>query len=102
MAQINSASINAPGNNPRQVSEASSADLLRNEFNGVDVRDPWRKFTDDEWFNKLGPALTGAEAMEAEDVDEAVAVVAKAAVTGTMVVAKVAETKMPLATTNER
>jgi len=47
-------------------------------------------------------ALTGAEAMEAEDVDEAVAVVAKAAVTGTMVAAEVAKTKMPLATTDER
>ncbi len=47
-------------------------------------------------------ALTGAEAMEAEDVDEAVAVVAKAAVAGTMVAAEVAKTKMPLATTNER
>ncbi len=46
-------------------------------------------------------SLTGAEAMEAEDVDDAVAVVAKAAVTGTMVAAEVAETKMPLATTNK-
>lgn len=54
MAQINSASINAPGNNPRRVSEVNATDLSRNEFNGVDVRDPWRKFTDDEWFNKLG------------------------------------------------
>jgi hypothetical protein len=47
-------------------------------------------------------ALTGAEAMEPEDVDEAVAVVAEAAAAGTMVVAKVAKTKMPLATTDER
>ena len=54
MAQINSASVNAPGPNPRRVSEASSADLSRTEWNGVDIRDPWRKFTDDEWFNKLG------------------------------------------------
>jgi hypothetical protein len=54
MAQINSASVNAPGSNPRRVSEASSADLSRTEWNGVDIRDPWRKFTDDEWFNKLG------------------------------------------------
>jgi hypothetical protein len=54
MAQINSASINAPGSNPRRVSEVSPADLSRNEFNGVDIRDPWRKYTDDEWFNKLG------------------------------------------------
>ena len=54
MAQINSANVNAPGTNPRRVSEVSSTDLARNEFNGVDIRDPWRKFTDDEWFNKLG------------------------------------------------
>jgi hypothetical protein len=54
MAQINSASINAPGINPRRVSEVNSADLSRNEFNGIDICDPWRKFTDDEWFNKLG------------------------------------------------
>jgi hypothetical protein len=54
MAQINSANINAPGANPRRVSEVSSTDLARNEFNGVNIRDPWRKFTDDEWFNKLG------------------------------------------------
>jgi hypothetical protein len=47
-------------------------------------------------------ALTGAEAMEAEDVDEAVAVVAEAAAAGTMVAAEVAKTRMPLATTNER
>ena len=54
MAQINSANVNAPGTNPRRVSEVSSTDLARNEFNGVDICDPWRKFTDDEWFNKLG------------------------------------------------
>ncbi len=47
-------------------------------------------------------ALTGAEAMEAEDVDEAVAVMAEAAAAGTMVVAEIAKTKMPLATTNKR
>jgi len=40
--------------------------------------------------------------VEAEDVDKAVVVVAEAAVAGTMVVAKVAKTKMPLATTNEQ
>ena len=54
MAQINSASLNAPGTNPRRISEVATGDLTRNEFNGVDIRDPWRKFTDDEWFNKLG------------------------------------------------
>ncbi len=51
-------------------------------------------------------ALTGAEAMEAVDVDvdvdEAVVAVAEAAAAGTMVVAEVAKTKMPLATTNKR
>ena len=51
MAQINSASVNAPGNHPRRISEA---DVNRNEYAGVDIRDPWRKFTDDEWFNQLG------------------------------------------------
>ena len=57
MAQINSASVNAPGANARRISEAqtaSDADTARNEWNGVDIRDPWRKFTDDEWFTKLG------------------------------------------------
>ena len=62
MAQINSTSINSPGINTRRISEAQAggagtfteAELARNEWNGVDVRDPWRKFTDDEWFTKLG------------------------------------------------
>jgi len=56
MAQINSSSINAPGSNARRVSEAKSnkndvsdADLNRIEWNGVDIHDPWRKFSDDEW-----------------------------------------------------
>jgi hypothetical protein len=35
MAQIKSASVNAPGPNPRRVSEASSADLSRTEWNGL-------------------------------------------------------------------
>jgi len=47
-------------------------------------------------------ALKGAEAMEAKDADEAVAVVAEAAAAGTMVAAEVAKTKMPLATTNKQ
>ena len=54
MAQINSASVNAPGANARRISEVSSGDMARTEWNGVDIRDPWRKFTDDEWFTKLG------------------------------------------------
>jgi hypothetical protein len=60
MAQINSSSINAPGSNARRVSETKSnnndvsdADLNRTEWNGVDIRDPWRKFSDDEWYKKL-------------------------------------------------
>jgi len=57
MAQINVASINAPGNNPRRILEVqafSKADMNHTEWNGVDIRDPWRKFTDDEWVTKLG------------------------------------------------
>ncbi len=54
MAQINSASVNAPGATTRRISEVSAADMAQNEWNGVDIRDPWRKFTDDEWFTKLG------------------------------------------------
>ena len=54
MAQINSASVNAPGANARRISEVNSGDMARTEWNGVDIRDPWRKFTDDEWFTKLG------------------------------------------------
>jgi hypothetical protein len=54
MAQINSASVNAPGATTRRISEVSSADMAQNEWNGVDIRDPWRKFIDDEWFTKLG------------------------------------------------
>jgi hypothetical protein len=54
MAQINNASVNAPGAITRRVSEVSAANMAQNEWNGVDIRDPWRKFTDDEWFTKLG------------------------------------------------
>jgi len=54
MAAINSAHVNAPGNNTRRVSQASSTELARTEWNGVDISDPWRRFTDDEWFTKLG------------------------------------------------
>jgi hypothetical protein len=51
MAHINSASVNAPGVNPRCISKA---DVNQNEFNGVNIHDPWRKFTDEEWHNQLG------------------------------------------------
>ena len=54
MAQINSANVNAPGANARRISEISSGDMARTEWNGVDIRDPWRKFTEDEWYAKLG------------------------------------------------
>ena len=54
MAQINSANVNAPGANARRISEVSSGDMARTEWNGVDIRDPWRKFTEDEWYAKLG------------------------------------------------
>jgi hypothetical protein len=48
MAQINNASVNAPGATTRRISEVSTADMAQNEWNGVNIRDPWRKFTDDE------------------------------------------------------
>jgi hypothetical protein len=54
MAQINSASVNAPGANARHISEVSSSDMACTKWNGVDIHDPWRKFTEDKWFTKLG------------------------------------------------
>jgi hypothetical protein len=54
MAQINSASVNAPGATTHRISEVSAADMAQNEWNGVNIHDPWRKFTDNEWFTKLG------------------------------------------------
>jgi hypothetical protein len=54
MAQINSASVNAPGATTCRISEVSAADMAQKKWNGVNIRDPWRKFTDDEWFTKLG------------------------------------------------
>jgi hypothetical protein len=51
MAQINSASVNAPGVSPCCISRA---DVNQNKFNGVNIRNPWRKFTDKEWHNQLG------------------------------------------------
>ena len=61
MSQINGASINAPGPNARRISEAEAN---RTEFNGVNIQNPWRQFTDDEWFNKLGQR--GREIVEAK------------------------------------
>lgn len=54
MAAINSAHVNAPGNNTRCISQVSSNDLARTEWNGVDITDPWKKFSEDEWYTKLG------------------------------------------------
>jgi hypothetical protein len=50
MAQINSANINAPGPNPRRISEGNTdtSGAPRTEFNGVDIRNPFRTFTDRE------------------------------------------------------
>ena len=50
MAQINTATINAPGPNPRRISEGNSGTngVARTEWNGVDIRDPFRTFTERE------------------------------------------------------
>ena len=50
MAQINTATINAPGPNPRRISEGNTNNngAPRTEFNGVDIRNPFRSFTDRE------------------------------------------------------
>ena len=50
MAQINSANINAPGPNPRRISEGNTnaGTSTRTEFNGVDIRNPFRTFTERE------------------------------------------------------
>lgn len=51
MAQINSANINVPGPNPRRISEGNTTDnagATRTEWNGVDIRNPFRAFTDRE------------------------------------------------------
>jgi len=62
MAQINSANVNAPGQrNARQISET---DTDRNEYNGVDITDPFRTFTKDEWWRQLGKK--GRELVEAK------------------------------------
>ena len=64
MAQINSASLKLPGTNLQRISEVATGNFARNEFNGVDIRDPWQKFTDDKWFNKLG--TQGQEIIQAK------------------------------------
>jgi len=51
MAQINSATMNAPGPNPRRISEGNTMDnsgAPRTEWNGVDIRNPFRTFTERE------------------------------------------------------
>jgi len=50
MAQINSANINAPGPNPRRISEGNTnaGAATRTEFNGIDIRNPFRTFTERE------------------------------------------------------
>jgi hypothetical protein len=57
MAQINSASINAPGPNPRRINEGNSDNRnnppRRTEFNGVNIRNPFRTFSDIE-LTRLG------------------------------------------------
>lgn len=55
MAQINSANINAPGPNPRRINENNSNrhGAARTEFNGVNIRNPFRTFTDLE-LTRLG------------------------------------------------
>ena len=60
MASINVANVNVPGN-PRRIAEA---EVDRTEYNGVDIKDPWRKYTDDEWWRQLGKK--GREIVEAK------------------------------------
>ena len=60
MAQINSVSLNAPGvNNARCISEVqtvSDTDTARNEWNGVDIQDIWRKLPMTNGLLSLGGA----------------------------------------------
>ncbi len=49
MASINVANVNTPGNQ-RRIAEA---EVDRTEYNGVDIKDPFRKFTDNEWWRQL-------------------------------------------------
>jgi hypothetical protein len=50
MASINVVNANAPGD----VRRISEAEVDRTEYNDVDIKDPFRKFTDDEWWRQLG------------------------------------------------
>ena len=52
MVQINSATINAPGPNPHCISEGNTNNNggPRTEFNGVNICNPFRTFTDQEKF----------------------------------------------------
>jgi hypothetical protein len=64
MAQINSANINVPGQNQRRINEVGAGlDTDRNEYNSVDITNPWREFTKDEWWRQLGK--TGCKLVEA-------------------------------------
>jgi hypothetical protein len=51
MAQINSSNMNVPGQHQRRVNEL---DTDRNEYNGVDITNPFREFSKDEWWRQLG------------------------------------------------
>jgi hypothetical protein len=50
MADVNSASINALGPNPRRISEGNTntGGATRTEFNGVNIRNPFRTFSERE------------------------------------------------------
>ena len=52
VAQINASTVNAPGPNPRRISEGNvdNSGAPRTEFNGVDIRNPFRTFTEREQF----------------------------------------------------
>jgi hypothetical protein len=96
IAQNNSASINAPGSNARRISEVSLSDLARTEWNRVDIRNQWRKFTEDKCFTRssleLSTKATQAGAMV--DMNEA-AVAAKATVEATKAVVEPGITMEP-------
>jgi hypothetical protein len=50
MAQINVANVNNPGN-PCRIAKAK---VDRVAYNGVNIHDPGRKFSKDEWWRQLG------------------------------------------------
>ena len=64
MASINVANVNISGN-PRQIAEA---EVDQTEYNGVDIKDPWRKYTDDKWWRQLGKK--GREIVEAKQTKQ--------------------------------